>query len=318
MIDSSTLYDVLILGSGPAGLTAALYTARGFLKTLVIGGNPSGGQLVTTTEVANYPGFPAGITGPELISNMQKQAEKYGTLFVDENAVEISGSHEESFEIETDEKNVYKGKSIILAMGASAKWLGLESEQRLIGKGVSACATCDGFFFKDKVVAVVGGGDASMEEANFLTRYVAKVYLIVRADKEKIRASKFMQKKAFENPKIKFLFNTEVREVFGEGSVEGLKVMNNKTGEESMIDDVRGIFVAIGHEPNTKFLNGFVDLDEKGYIKIFEVTKTSKEGVFAAGDVRDSKYKQCITAAGYGCMAAIDAIKFLSEHGVKS
>ena len=189
MNDSSTLYDILILGSGPAGLTAALYSARGYLKTLVIGGNPSGGQLSTTTEVANFPGFPNGITGPELISNFKKQAEKYGAGFVDENVVKISGSFDENFKVETDENNIYQSKSVILATGASPKWLGLPAEEKLKGRGVSVCATCDGYFYKGKVVAVVGGGDAAMEEADFLTRFATKVYVIVRKENEKMKAS---------------------------------------------------------------------------------------------------------------------------------
>jgi len=318
MNDSSTLYDILILGSGPAGLTAALYAARGYLKTLVIGGNPSGGQLTTTTEVANYPGFPEGITGPELISNFKKQAEKYGAVFVDENVVKIFGSFDENFKVETDEKNTYQGKSVVLATGASPKWLGLPGEEKLKGRGVSVCATCDGYFYKEKVVAVVGGGDAAMEEADFLTRFATKVYVLVRKEKEKMRASKFMQARALENPKVEFLFNTEVKEILGENKVEGLKIVNNVSGEEKVLTDVGGLFVAIGHEPNTNFLRGFVELDEKGYVKRFDGSATSKAGVFAAGDASDFKYRQCITAASFGSMAAIDTIKFLSEHGVKT
>jgi len=314
MIDSSTIFDVIVLGSGPAGSTAALYTSRAFLKTLVVAGNPAGGQLTTTTKVENFPGFPDGISGSELIANIRTQIEKHGAFFVEENAVKVSGSFKDMFKVETDSGNVYKGRMLIIATGASARWLGLESEQRLIGKGVSACATCDGFFFKDKVIAVVGGGDAAMEESTYLSKFASKIYILVRGDKEKLRASKFMQKKAFENPKIEFLFNTEVKEVLGRDFVEGVKVINNKNEEEKIISDVRGLFVAIGHTPNTKFLDGFVELDEKGYVKSHEDNKTSVEGVYVAGDVHDFRYKQAITASGFGCAAAIEAVKFLSDN----
>ncbi|NMB91663.1 thioredoxin-disulfide reductase [candidate division WWE3 bacterium] len=314
MIDSSTIFDVIVLGSGPAGSTAALYTSRAFLKTLVVAGNPAGGQLTTTTKVENFPGFPDGISGSELIANIRTQIEKHGAFFMEENAVKVSGSFKDMFKVETDSGNVYKGRMLIIATGASARWLGLESEQRLIGKGVSACATCDGFFFKDKVIAVVGGGDAAMEESTYLSKFASKIYILVRGDKGKLRASKFMQKKAFENPKIEFLFNTEVKEVLGRDFVEGVKVINNKNEEEKIISDVKGLFVAIGHTPNTKFLDGFVELDEKGYIKSHEDNKTSVEGVYVAGDVHDFRYKQAITASGFGCAAAIEAVRFLSDN----
>jgi len=318
MIDSSTIFDVIVLGSGPAGSTAALYTARAFLKTLVIAGNPAGGQLTTTSKVENFPGFPDGISGPELMSNIREQIEKHGAVFAVENAVKVSGTFKDGFEIETDSGNTYKGRSLIIATGASAKWLGLESEQRLIGKGVSACATCDGFFFKDKVIAVVGGGDAAMEESTYLSNFASKIYIIVRGDKEALRSSKFMQKRAFDDPKIEFMFNTEVKEVLGTDIMEGLRVVNNKTGEEKIMSDVKGLFVAIGHFPNTKFLNNFVELDEKGYIKSSENSKTSVEGVYVAGDVHDFRYKQAITASGYGCGAAMELIRFVADHGIES
>jgi thioredoxin reductase (NADPH) len=324
MNESSIIFDVAVLGSGPSGLTAALYTSRAFLKTLVVAGNPPGGQLTITSDVENFPGFPEGVTGPELISKIRKQVEKYEASIVDENAVEISGSFEDTFTIKTDEGNVFKARSVIISTGSSAKWLGLETEKKLIGKGVSACATCDGFFFKDKVIAVVGGGDSAMEEATFLTRFASKVYVLVRRSKEDLRASKFMQKKAFEDPKIEFVFNTVVKEVLGENSVEGLKVTKKVVRDGSMVeeevimDDVRGLFLAIGHKPNTEFLSGFVELDEKGYVKMYEGSKTSKEGVFVSGDVHDYKYRQAITAAGYGCQASIDTIKFLAEHGIEA
>lgn len=316
MIDSSTIFDVIVLGSGPAGSTAALYTARAFLNTLVIAGNPAGGQLTTTTKVENFPGFPDGISGPELMSNIREQIEKHGAAFAVENAVKVSGTFKNGFEVETDSGNTYKGRSMVIATGASAKWLGLESEQRLIGKGVSACATCDGFFFKEKVIAVVGGGDAAMEESTYLSNFASKIYLIVRGDKETLRSSKFMQKRAFDDHKIEFMFNTEVKEVLGTDVMEGLKVVNNKTGEEKIMDDVKGLFVAIGHSPNTKFLNNFVELDQKGYIKSSENSKTSVEGVYVAGDVHDFRYKQAITASGFGCGAAMELIKFVANNGI--
>ena len=322
MHESSTVFDLIVLGSGPSGLTASLYASRAFLNVLVIAGESSGCQLAMTSDIENFPGFPEGVTGSELVSNMRKQAEKYGAKFIDESAKQISGSFEENFSVQTVSGNVYLSKSVIVATGASAKWLGLESEQKLIGRGVSACATCDGFFFKDKVIAVVGGGDSAMEEATFLTRFASKVYLLVRGDKENLRASKVMQKKAFENAKVEFLFNTQVKEVLGENFVEGLKISTKVIEEgvevekENILDDVRGLFVAIGHKPNTDFLNGFIELDEKGYVKVFGGCKTSKEGVFVSGDVHDHVYKQAISAAGFGCMAAIDAIRFLASHGV--
>ncbi|MDC0449096.1 thioredoxin-disulfide reductase [bacterium] len=308
--------DVLILGGGPAGLTAAIYTSRASLKTMIIAGNPPGGQLTTTTDVENFPGFPEGVMGPELISKFREQAQRFGTQFVDENVVEISGDGTNGFEVVTDEGNKYSGKCVIIATGASAKWLGLESEQKLRGKGVSACATCDGFFFKDKVVGVVGGGDAAMEEATFLTKFAPKVYVFVRGTKENLKASKFMQDRAMSNPKIEFLYNTEIKEVLGEDSVEGLKIINNQTNQESTLDDVQGLFVAIGHKPNTEFLDGFIDLGRFGYIEVTDNTKTTKEGVFVGGDAADYKYRQAVTAAGYGCMAALDAEKFLAERSV--
>jgi thioredoxin reductase (NADPH) len=324
MHESSTVFDLIVLGSGPSGLTAALYASRAFLNVLVIAGESAGGQLAMTSDVENFPGFPEGVTGSDLVSNMRKQAEKYGAKFIDENAKQVTGSFEENFSVQTVSGNVYLSKSVIIATGASARWLGIESEQKLIGKGVSACATCDGFFFKDKVIAVVGGGDSAMEEATFLTRFASKIYVLVRKSKEELRASKIMQKKAFENPKIEFLFNTQIKEVLGENFVEGLKISTKviedgvEVEKENVLDDIRGVFVAIGHKPNTEFLNDFVELDEKGYVKVFGGCKTSKEGVFVSGDVHDHVYKQAISAAGFGCMAAIDAIKFLASRGVKT
>jgi thioredoxin reductase (NADPH) len=311
-------FDVIIIGSGPSGLTSAIYTSRALLKTLVIGGNPPGGQLTITSDVENFPGFPEGIKGQALIQKLRAQAEKFDTKFTDENVTSISGSFDNSFTLQTDSKKIYTSRAVIVATGASARWLNLENEQRLRGKGVSACATCDGFFFKDKIVAVVGGGDAAMEEANYLAMFAKKVYILVRGDRKKMRASRIMQERAFKNPKIEFIFNTLVIDVLGKNHVEGLRIANRISGEDSELSNVEGLFIAVGHEPNTKFLSGFVDLDEKGYVKLYNGTKSSKEGVFVAGDVADYKYRQAITAAGYGCMAALDTIKFFSEHGVKT
>ncbi len=324
MNQSSTIFDVIVLGSGPSGLTAALYTSRALLKTLVIGGNPPGGQLTITSNVENFPGFPEDITGPELIFKIRKQAQKFGSEFVDENAVNISGSFEKNFSVETDQGNFFKSRSVIIATGSSAKWMGIDSEKKLVGKGVSACATCDGFFFKDKVVAVVGGGDSAMEEATYLTRFASKIYVLVRRGTGDLRASKIMQKKAFDNPKIEFLFKTTVKEILGENEVEGLKIIRKveKDGveveEEVLMDDVKGLFLAIGHQPNTGFLSGFVETDELGYIKSFGNSTTSKEGVFVSGDVQDKRYRQATSASGFGCMAAIDTIKFLAENGIET
>lgn len=306
-------YDVIILGGGPAGLTAAIYTSRSKLNTLVIAGDTPGGQLMWTTEVENFPGFPEGIQGPELMQNMRKQAERFETEFKDENVTKIVGSVDEGFKVVTD-SGEYEGKTLIVATGASAKWLNLDSEQKFIGKGVSACATCDGFFFKNKEVAIVGGGDAAMEEAIFLTKFATKVYILIRGTKENMRASKIMQEEAEANDRIEFMFNTEVKEVLGEDNVTGLKLLNNKDSSESNLN-VQGLFIAIGHKPNTDFLKDFVTLGKQGYLEVTDNTKTSKEGVFAAGDVGDYKYRQAITAAGLGCMAALDVEKYLKSKG---
>jgi len=307
------IYDIAIIGSGPAGLTAAIYTSRAELDTLVIGGSPPGGQLTTTTDVENFPGFPEGIMGPDLIANMRKQAQRFGAVFQDENVTNILGSSDDGFVLQTDATNSYSAKSIIVATGASAKWLGLESEQKLRGKGVSACATCDGFFFKDKIVAVVGGGDAAMEEAVYLTKFAPKVYVLVRGARDSMRASKIMQKRAHDNPKVEFLCDTEVIEVLGDAHVSGVRIKNNKTDEATVLKDVQGLFVAIGHKPNTGFLKGFVELDQMGYAKIIGPgTQSSVAGVFISGDVHDHRYRQAITAAGYGCMASLDAERWLA------
>jgi len=306
-------YDIVVVGGGPAGLTAVIYTSRASLKTLIIAGNPPGGQLIETTEVENYPGFPNGVLGPDLISNMRRQSEKFGAISINENVISISGNKKDGFQVKMKSGKEFLAKSVIIASGASAKWLGLESEQRFKGKGVSACATCDGFFFKDQEVVVVGGGDAAMEEAIFLTRFATKVHVFVRGEKEAMKASIIMQNKAFSNPKITFYFSTEIREVLGDDAVSGVKTINNKTNEKKLMENIKGVFVAIGHKPNTEFLKGFLDLDERGYIRVTDNTKTSIAGIFAGGDVSDYKYRQAVTAAGLGCMAALDAEKFLTK-----
>ncbi len=301
---------VIIIGSGPAGLTAALYAARAELAPLVIGGLTPGGQLMLTSEVENFPGFINGIMGPELMENMTKQVQRFGAEIINENAVSVDFS-KHPFSVKT-EKAEYQSQTVIIATGAEANWLNLESEQRLRGKGVSACATCDGFFFKEKQVVVIGGGDSAMEEANFLTKFASKVTIIHR--REEFRASKIMLKRAQENPKISFITNVEVLDVLGETSVEGVKIKDNKTGEEKVIA-AQGYFAAIGHTPSTKIFQGAgVEVDKKGYIVVKDQTRTNIPGVFVAGDVNDFRYRQAVTAAGMGCMAALDVEKYLAEH----
>jgi|SRR3989344_4617601 len=309
---NNEIYNTIIIGSGPAGLTAALYAARAELQPLVIGGLTWGGQLMLTSEVENFPGFPEGIMGPELMQNMRKQAERFGTKILDENV--ISADFKSSpFTVKTD-KAEFKAKTVIIATGADANWLGLESEQRLRGKGVSACATCDGFFFKDKEVVVIGGGDSAMEEASFLTKFASKVTILHRRDE--FRASKIMLKRAQENPKIVFVKNVQVVDVLGENFVEGVKIKDNNTGEEKVIK-AAGYFAAIGHTPATKiFAAAGIETDAKGYIVIKNQTRTNIEGVFVAGDVNDPRYRQAVSAAGMGCMAALDVEKFLAEREV--
>jgi thioredoxin reductase (NADPH) len=306
-------YDLIIIGSGPAGLTAAIYTARASLKTLLLAGDPPGGQLMLTSEIENFPGFGDGIDGSELISKLRHQAEKFGTKALNENVISVTGDAQKGFTVTTEGHVSYAAKSVIIATGANAKWLGLESEQRLRGKGVSACATCDGFFFKGKEVVVVGAGDVAMEDATFLTKFASKVLIFVRGSKEKMRASKIMQEKANNNPKIEFHFNTEIVEILGQERVEGVKAINNETHEEILLPTIGGVFVAIGHKPSTEFLKGFIELDDVGYVKVKDNTRTSKEGVFAAGDAADYRYRQAVTAAGLGCMAALDVEKYLSS-----
>jgi thioredoxin reductase (NADPH) len=307
-----SLRKIIILGSGPAGLTAAIYAARANLEPLVIEGIQPGGQLTITTEVENYPGFPEGIDGPTLMEAMKQQAARFGTDFefavIDK--VDFTG----------DPKLMYAGdrefsaRSVIISTGATAKWLNIESERKLRGSGVSACATCDGFFFKDKVIAVVGGGDTAMEEATYLTKFGSKVYVIHRRDE--LRASMAMQERAMRNKKIEFVWNSTVSEVLGSAAtgLTGVRLKNTQSGEESTLE-CQGLFIAIGHKPNTDIFEGQLDMDDVGYI-ISEPgsTRTSLPGVFAAGDVTDHVYRQAVTAAGMGCMAAIDAERYLIEQ----
>jgi thioredoxin reductase (NADPH) len=313
MADDNTkvLWDVMIIGSGPSGWTAAIYAARANLKTLLFtgletGGLP-GGQLMLTTEVENYPGFRDGIMGPELMDQMREQALRFGTVLVEDDVTEVDFS-KRPFTLTVGDE-AYKGRAVIIATGASAIWLGLDSEKRLQGRGVSACATCDGFFFREKDVVVVGGGDTAMEEATFLTRYANKVMVVHRRDE--LRASKIMQERAFSNPKISFVWDSVVSDVLGETGVEGVRLKNLKTGAEQEVK-THGLFVAIGHRPNTELFAGQIAMDEHGYILQLDHTQTSVPGVFAAGDVSDTRYKQAVTAAGDGCRAALDAEHFLT------
>jgi thioredoxin reductase (NADPH) len=304
---------VVIIGSGPAGLTAAIYTARAGLEPLVLEGVQPGGQLTTTTEIENFPGFPEGIQGPELMDKMREQAQRFGAQCEFRSATRVDLS-KRPFVVEIDGDETVEAATVILATGASAQYLGLDSETRLRGHGVSACATCDGFFFRGREVAVVGGGDTALEEASFLTHFATKVTVIHRRDK--LRGSKPMQDRAMANPKIAFLWDSVVEEVLdeGTGAVTGLRVRNVKTGALSVLP-VQGMFLGIGHLPNTQFLGDQVELDPKGYVVTKRHTETSVPGVFACGDVVDTRYRQAITAAGTGCAAAIDAERFLEEHG---
>ena len=306
-MEEKEIRNTIIIGSGPAGLTAALYTARANLKPLVIEGIQAGGQLTITTDVENYPGFPKGILGPQLMQDMRAQVERFGTEFIqgDISAVDLKQS---PFSVTTDD-GVFCARTLIVASGARAKLIGLPSESRLMGRGVSACATCDGFFFREKTIVVVGGGDTAIEEATFLTKFATTVSIIHRRDS--LRASKIMQDRARANPKIAFIWDTVVEEVIGDGVVTAVRLKNVKTGKVSE-KKTDGLFIAIGHEPNTKLFAGQLDLDELSYIVTRkETTETSVPGVFASGDVQDHRYRQAVTAAGTGCMAAMDAEKYL-------
>ncbi len=304
---------VVIIGSGPAGYTAAIYAARAELEPVVVGGLMAGGQLMLTTDVENYPGFPEGVTGPEMMDLFEAQAVRFGTKVYKEDATTIDLSRR-PFRIETTERSL-TADSVILALGASARWLGLESEERLQNRGVSACATCDGALYRGKPMAVVGGGDTAMEEALFLTRFATKVSVIHRRDE--LRASKIMQERGLANEKIEFVWNAEVDEVLGAEEVTGVRVRDVKSDEKRDIP-VEALFIAIGHEPNTQLLKGQVELDPVGYIKTESgSTRTSIEGVFACGDAMDPTYRQAVTAAGSGCMAAIDTERWLAEQGVE-
>lgn len=308
----SEVHNVVIVGSGPAGYTAAIYAARAQLKPVIYEGSiAAGGALMNTTEVENFPGFPDGAMGPDLMENMRKQAEKFGAQLITDDIVEMDLSGDVKV-LKDGSGNTVHAKSVILATGSAYKEIGLTNEKRLSGRGVSWCATCDGFFFREKEVAIVGGGDSAMEEANFLTRFASKVVLIHRRDT--LRASKIMAERAMTNPKIEFLWNTEVIDVLGADQMTGLKLKNTVDGTESE-RNFDGLFVAIGHVPRSELLTGQIDVDAEGYVKVEgRSTRTNQKGVFACGDLVDHTYRQAITAAGSGCQAALDAERFLSGH----
>lgn len=309
-MNSTQIHEVVIVGSGPAGYTAAIYAARAQLNPVIYEGSvTAGGALMNTTEVENFPGFPTGVMGPDLMDQMRKQAERFGAKLITDDIVEMKLSGKIK-ELKDGSGNIIKTKSVILATGSAYKEIGLENEKRLSGRGVSWCATCDGFFFRDQVIAVVGGGDSAMEEANFLTKFASKVVIIHR--REQLRASKIMIDRAKNNPKIEFLFNTQVTDVIGEDKVTGLKLKDTKTGAERT-QDFTGLFVAIGHLPRSELIKGQIDLDSDGYAKVQAgTTLTNIDGVFACGDLVDHRYRQAITAAGTGCQAALDAEKYLT------
>ena len=308
----SEIHEVVIVGSGPAGYTAAIYAARAQLSPILYEGSvTAGGALMNTTDVENFPGFPEGVMGPDLMDSLRKQAERFGTKLITDDIVSMDLSGEIKT-LEDGSGNKLQAKAVILATGSAYKEIGLTNEKRLSGRGVSWCATCDGFFFREKVIAVVGGGDSAMEEANFLTRFASKVFVIHRRDS--LRASKIMVERANANPKIEFIWNAEVIDVLGEDKVSGLKLRNLVSGEESE-KDFDGLFVAIGHLPRSELLVNQIDLDGEGYVKVDgRSTRTNQKGVFACGDLVDHTYRQAITAAGSGCQAALDAERFLAGH----
>jgi thioredoxin reductase (NADPH) len=303
-------HQLVIVGSGPAGLTAAIYAARADLKPLVIAGYAPGGQLMLTSDVENYPGFPDGVQGPELMDLFRRQAERFGTTFVDADLERVDFASR-PFKLWVGGEE-YQAESVIVATGASALWLGLDNETRLRGRGVSACATCDGFFFRGKKVAVIGGGDTALEEATFLTRFATDVVIVHRRDQ--FRGSKIMQRHALENPKISVAWNKEVADVLGEDVVNGLRLRDTVTGEESDLD-TDGVFLAIGYRPNTEVFRDWLEVDSKGYLVVQDETGSAIDGIFIAGDVHDHRYRQAVTAAGDGCKAAIDAERWLASVG---
>ncbi|MDI1496151.1 MAG: thioredoxin-disulfide reductase [Cenarchaeum symbiont of Oopsacas minuta] len=303
-----TRYDVIIIGAGPAGYTAGIYCSRARYETLIISGVLPGGQLVNTTEVENYPGFAKGIMGPDLMIDMKAQAERMGTFIVDDEVVNVD-FREKPFKVLTAEEE-YEGRAVIICTGANPRKLGVKGEAELSGKGVSYCATCDGAFFRNQEILVVGGGDSAMEEATFLTKFASKVHVSHRRDK--LRASKVMQEHAYDNPKIKFHLNTQVESINGESRVSNV-VLKNSNGERETLN-IGGVFVAIGHIPNTEMFVGQIDMDKQGYILQKDHTQTSITGIFTAGDVHDSRYRQAVTAAGFGCMAALDVDRYLEEN----
>ena len=309
--EGRTESKLIIVGSGPAGLTAAIYAARANLEPIVLAGSAPGGQLMITSDVENYPGFPEGIQGPDLMAAFRQQAERFGTQIVD---VDIDRVDFSSRPFRLWARGVeYRAESVIVATGASALWLGLESEERLRGRGVSACATCDGFFFRDKEIAVVGGGDTALEEATFLTRFASKVNLLHRRDA--FRASKIMVDRAKANPKISIRMNTAVDEVLGDAKVSGLRLRDTQSGETEEVD-MEGLFIAIGYRPNTAAFKDWLEVDEMGYLVVHDETGSKIDGVFIAGDVHDHRYRQAVTAAGDGCKAAIDAERWLESQGI--
>ena len=315
MSTSSEKIKCLIIGSGPAGYTAAIYAARADMKPVMIAGMEPGGQLMTTTEVDNFPGYPKGVQGPKLMEDLRLQAERFGTVIRYEFVSSVDFSSR-PYKVTVNEKETLIAETVIISTGATAKWLGIESEQRLrkISGGVSACAVCDGFFFKGQDVAIIGGGDTAAEEATYLSKLCRKVYMLVR--KDFLRASKAMQRRVEETPNIELLYNHETIEILGDTGVSGARIKNVKTGSERKID-ITGFFVAIGHQPNTSIFKGQLDMDEQGYLKTVPgTTKTNVEGVFACGDVQDKHYRQAITAAGSGCMAALDAERWLASAGI--